>query len=47
MSDNFDESVAFSAACDLVLKEEFSLQVILSLYCTKKDWKEKPLINYL
>ena len=37
MSDDFEKSIAFSAACDLFLKEEFSHLAIQNLYCIKKD----------
>ena len=37
MSDNFEKSIAFSAACDLVFKGGFNHLVILSHYCIKKD----------
>ena len=40
MSDNFDNSIAFSAACDLVFKEESNHLVIRNLCCIKKIGKK-------
>ena len=40
MSPNFEKSIAFAAACDLVLKEENSLQATLSLCCIKEGLKK-------
>ena len=36
MSDDFQNSLAFSAACDLILKVEFNHQVTLSLFFIRK-----------
>ena len=40
MSDGFEESIAFKAACDLIFKGQNNHQVILNQFCIKDVWKK-------
>ena len=45
MSDDFDKSIAFSAACDLILRVGFNHQDTLNHYYIKKDSRKNLAIS--